>query len=1171
MFHLSFSRIALSIALAFLSTSACFSQTFYGSVLGVVTDSTGAAVPDARVSLQNSGTQDTRSVQSDPNGSFQFLNLVPGIYDLVIEKEGFKRQTRIGMQVQVQAALRADAVLEVGEINQTVAVTGEVALLQTEQASLSQAIEGRTVQEMPLNGRNVMNLVALVPGVVAQGSTSGSPMANQSGNGGTTAYVNPAGWGNYQIGGGMANQSATYYDGSPINVPYVNASTIVPTQDAVQEFRVVTNNVNPEFGRFAGGVINFTTKSGTNSIHGTLYEYFRNRQLNANNFFNNRNGIVTPKFNQNQYGVEVAGPVRKEKTFFMGSWEGFNLRIGLPTTATVPTADMRAGNFSAPGIPAIYDPTTVCGVPGNNSGCPVVNGVVQYVRQPFSGNIIPASRIDPTAKITNRYWALPNRPGLLNNFAANGNAGGDHYQINTRVDHTINSNQRLFARYTYWEGTSISTNLFNNTVVATPVTKFDTVSAVIGYNWTVTPTTVADVHASYLRFIYGWFPPSTGSDLSIYGPAYAVLQKQMTYTQFPNVAINGMQGFSTINVRSDTNNYILSESVTRIAGRHTMKIGGESRRIDNGHGETNQPSGSFTFTTGFTALNALSPAGSGYAAASYLLGYPSAGLTQEIVIARQQSWYHGLYAQDTFQASKRLTLSYGLRWDYPGQFGEAHNAASVFLPTTPDPLGAKVGLPLMGPVVSVKSSLYPNATIHPARWKLFAPRFGFAYRADERTVIRSGYGISFLPNDTLFADGPWSTPSVRVITTMIATTNGGITPNATLSNPFPAGLSLPPGHSEDVESPILGSNPQIGVPAVPTPYVQQWNFAVQRELPGGTALEVGYAGSKGTHLPIGIPINGTSGNQIADSYLSLGNQLVNQVPNPFFGKVPVTAGILTAATISQGQLLRPYPQYSDTSITSNYEGDSTYHGLQAKVEKSFGHGGRLLGAYTWAKLLTNTDSASSFVDSGTGGYQDWNNRALEKSLVSSNVAHHLVVSYVYDLPFGKGQAFGQHLPGLASAIVSGWVISGTSNFQTGFPIALTAQPTTLNTTFGGGAPRPNVIAGCNTQISGSAQSRLNQWFNKACYTQPGPFAYGNEPRTDPLLTSQGIANWDVALARTTSIKERYKLRFETEFFNIANRVQFSAPTAQLGNPSFGIVASTRNQPRLVQFAMRLTF
>jgi len=368
-------------------------QTFYGSIVGTVNDSTGASIGQASVTLLNMGTADRRASTTDGAGNYQFVNLPPGQYRVEVEKQGFRRLVRENVTVEVQSVVRIDAAMQVGDVNQVIEVTEQTPLLQTENASLGQVVEARKVQEMPLNGRNVFSLVALVPGVVPGGQSSATPTG-----------ANPFAWANFQIGGGQANQSASYIDGAPNNSNYVNHTMLIPSQDAVQEFRVQTNNLGPEFGRLAGGVINLTTKSGTNSFHGSAYEFLRNRSLNANTFFNNRAGVKRPAFTQNQFGVTFGGPIRKDKTFFFGSYEGFRLRQGSSYVFSVPTDPMRAGNFSdvrngAGALVPIYDPLTTCGRLGNPA-CP--GGTIS--RTPFPGNIIPDNRIDRAARAMTPLW-----------------------------------------------------------------------------------------------------------------------------------------------------------------------------------------------------------------------------------------------------------------------------------------------------------------------------------------------------------------------------------------------------------------------------------------------------------------------------------------------------------------------------------------------------------------------------------------------------------------------------------------------------------------------------------------------------------------------------------------------------------------------------------------------
>jgi hypothetical protein len=1146
-------------------------QTFFGSIVGTVTDTSGAIVPGAGVTLTNTGTSERRAVQTDANGNYQFVNLVPGTYRLEIEATGFKRLTRDEVRVQVQAAVRIDAAMQVGIASETVEVTSQTPLLQTEQSSLSQVVEGRTVQDMPLNGRNVMNLIALVPGVVAQNGSAGNPMGNLS-NGRVT---NPVGWGNYQIGGGQTNQSAMFYDGVPVNGSYVNATVLVPVQDAVQEFRVASNSVSPEFGRFAGGVVNFTSKSGTNQFHGNAYEYFRNKVLNANNFFNNANGQPRPPFNQNQFGATVTGPVIKDKTFFMFSWEDFKMHLGVPSLSNVPTAAMRAGDFSDPSFPKIYDPLTVCGNYGNPACAKDANGNNIYVRQPFLNNKIPTNRINPTSNYMLYYWMFPNQPGTVNNFAKNGAGGGDQYQINTRVDYVISDKQRLFGRYTHLVGNSIPNDLFENGVTATQMRYYNH-NIVVGDTYTLSPTTILDVRVAYMRFRFGAYQMDDHHDLCLYGQKWCPLNNQVSIHTFAAVSITGVLGADERTIRDLSSNETMSENLTKIAGRHTLKFGGEHRFVEWRHGEINPPGPLNNFTPAFTAQNPLSPAGSGVGFASFLLGDMASGSAKTLYIPAQRYRYHGLFLTDTFQASKKLTLNLGVRWEYPGSFYERNDYATVMLPTQANPLAQTVGLPLKGNIALVNSKDYSDRHIHPAKWTLFGPRVGLAYRMTDKTVIRAGYGISFLPNEAVLLNSPWSSPVNQATTTVTASLDGGITPYATLDNPYPNGLLQPPGRSSAYATSLYGTDVQSPVPDQPYPYMAQWNFTVQQEFAGGTALEVSYAGSKGTHMPLVLAMGNTPTfqmNQIPDQYLSMGTALLTKVPNPFYGKVPVTAGILAQPTIVQGQLLRPMPQYMTANNTGNMGGDSTYNSLQAKLEKRFKAGGSLLATYTFAKMLGVSDSTTSWTENynSAGTYQDWTNLALEKSLSSYDSRHNFSLSYVLDLPVGKGKKFWSGVSGPADKLVSGWVFGGIVKFKSGFPLVLTAQPTTLSSTFGGGTPRPNVVAGCTKEISGSAQSRLKKWFNTACFTQPGPFAYGNESRTDPSLTSQGINNIDVSIYKDTAITEQVKVRFMTEIFNIANHATFMPPTTQLGNPNFGVVSNQRSLPRMVQFALRVVF
>jgi len=505
-------------------------QISYGSIIGTVTDASGASVPEAVVTLTKTGTAERRTAVSNADGNYEFVNLLPGRYRVEVEKAGFKHLTRDDIPVEVQATVRVDASMQVGEVGQTVEVTGQAPLLQTDTSSLGTIVESRKVQEMPLNGRNVINLITLVPGVVAQGDA----MTNPTGQ-------NIFSFGNYQVGGAVAGQNATFLDGAPLNVAQGSLIALIPTQDAMQEFRVQTNSLGPEFGRFAGGVINLVSKSGSNQFHGSSYEFLRNKVLNANTFFNNLTGKPVPSFTQNQFGSNIGGPIKKDKTFFFFSYEGFRLRYGVPFLVAVPTGAQRSGDFSntraaSGALIPVYDPLTTCGVLGN-AAC--AGGLT---RSPFPGNVIPASRLDPTAKVLANYWGQPNAPGLpftnLNNFSANAGAGGDNDQVNVRGDHSLSDKQRLFARYSYWTNLSLAedpygTHVYQDRGPETWVVN----SAVLGDTYMLSPSTVFDLRLAFIRFQYARTPASLGLDLTSFGLP-AALNNEVSFRVIPTPVVD---------------------------------------------------------------------------------------------------------------------------------------------------------------------------------------------------------------------------------------------------------------------------------------------------------------------------------------------------------------------------------------------------------------------------------------------------------------------------------------------------------------------------------------------------------------------------------------------------------------------------------------------------------
>ncbi|MGH9582210.1 MAG: carboxypeptidase regulatory-like domain-containing protein, partial [Bryobacteraceae bacterium] len=812
--------VAMALAL-FVFAPAIYAQTTFGSIVGTVTDSSGAPVANTHVNLTNLGTAEKRTETTNGQGLYQFVNLPPGQYSVGVKQPGFKSFLRSPVTVLTETATRINVALQVGELSQTVEVTAQTPLLKPESSSLGQVIGERKADTLPLNGRNPMNLVALVPSVVPQGGS----MSNPNGQ-------NPFAWGNYQIGGGMANQSMVWLDGSPVNAGYINITALIPTQDSLAEFKVTTNNLSPQYGRFAGGVVNFVTKSGTNSLHGTLWEYLRNRDLDANDFFSNRAGTPRGAFTQNQFGFNVGGPVYipklyngKDKTFFFVDYEGFRLRQGASYTETMPTAQERAGDLS--GLAAsqgvnIYDPLTTCGTEPGVS-CPA--GVAPGSRVQFAGNKIPTSRLNPTSQIfLNSIFPLPNAPGNaqgVGNWVGNGSQGGNNNETVVHIDQNVSEKQHISARYTYWGNLNLPIDPMSNGVCQDRCTEtFNTNNFVLGDTYAFTPTTVLEVHLSYQRFSYDRTPETLGYDLTKLGWP-AALNTEAAFDDLPVPSVNGFDTANTygsqgtgsvIIARND--NYRAAGNLTKIVGTHTFQMGAEFLRLTDNYAQTNAPTGGFTFNPDLTAANALNTAGSGLGLATFLLGYPSSGSAGTPALVAAQQLYPAVFFNDDWHARSNLTINLGLRWEHSGPWTERFNRISFFNPTQPNQVLAADGINVPGNIDLVNSANDPYRSNIRPDWMQFAPRVGMAYQFAHNMVFHAGYGIFWLPNDVDNAEIPNNNPINSYSTPYLESVYPGI-PAGTISNPFPGGIIQPPGRSPSYAQTLLGtgpSDPQLGNP-----------------------------------------------------------------------------------------------------------------------------------------------------------------------------------------------------------------------------------------------------------------------------------------------------------------------------------------------------------------------
>jgi hypothetical protein len=1203
----SFSMVRLLLA-GFLLLATAFmpvslqAQGTSATVSGVVTDSTGAKIPAATVTFTNASTGAVANATTNGEGLYRLNGLLPGLYNAAVTMQGFKTALQQSIDLHLEDQVSLDYVLEVGASSESVTINADANILETQSPTLSQVIEGRQVEDTPLNGRNTMNLVALTPGVVSQGGTSGAASNNTSGG----AFTNANSFGNYSIAGGLAAQGTIYVDGAPINTVEGMAVAFVITQDAVQEFRVESSVVNPQYGGFGGGVVSFGTKSGGNRMHGTLYEYFRNTIFNANTLFNNLYNIQRPKFNQNQFGATIGGPILKDKAFYFASYEGYRLAQGVINSGRVPTPAELNGDFTA-------DSKIINPVP--TLGPMVAPGVYAYAsyNQVQCGGVLnkfcigapvnPGDAVaDPTSQYlanTLHYFPLPNATGhgAAVNFLQNGKANARTAQETMRVDYNLNPRNKLFARVTRFDRTQDPTQFFNNPIGPQSFTGVGATASqyVIGDTATLNPTSVFDVRLSYLRYFSYLQPANTSVPL---GPLdngdqagfWSAAAHQIS-PYFPGIIITNNTTFPYTGLgqaaQQPLNLYTIFATYSKVLGRHSLAAGGEVRQGEEyffnqpflagsfafaGTQTACTPSGAGTVTFNDAAHTALNKYCGAPGGAPTNLVIPGSGATPVADFVSGQfaasptgftttdhpsavNHYAGVFANDTWSLSARLTVTAGLRYELPGSFFEKHDNNAVLLPQ------------LANPLVLVNSAAYPGRGDLQAHHTLFSPRVGFSYAPYTGTTVRAGYSLAFLGQDTAFPASPvyssinspvtFVPPSYLLCAPLGLATAGTAAGNACNAPGSTAKASIiqPTGRAAYAANPALfNGQPLEGrEPFGKFPYMQQWNANVQQAFGSSAVLQLAYLGARGAHMPITGTFN------------------INQLPD-------------TAAIGATSQANRPFPLYQNVSATAPYIGDTYYNSAQVTLTKRFKSGGTVLGNYSWSKFLGDSESSNPQVESHTQGViQDYTNLRAERSYLSFDVPQRLVVSYILDLPVGHGKHFLGNASAPINAVVGGWNVSGINAFQSGFPLALIGSPTPLSAAFGGGTPRPNVIAGCNQKAAigfVAAAQQQKTTFNTACFSSAAPAAgaaatagsyLGNQPRTSGILRTQGVDNWDFSVGKTTTIHEDINLVIRAEAFNVTNRVQFGDPGLTFGSATFGVPITQANSPRSFQISLRANY
>jgi hypothetical protein len=865
----------------------------------------------------------------------------------------------------------------------------------------------------------------------------------------------------------------------------------------------------------------------------------------------------------NQFGGTVGGPVVKDKLFYFFNYEGYRERTSSLETITAPTDAQIAGDFSglktsAGQLIQIFDPTTTVADPASPGN---------FVRSPFPNNMIPASRINPVAANILKYYPKPNLPGLSANAFLTSPTPINKDYYSGRMDYNLSATRRLAGRFTKDDLTWQFANFFGNLAdVDGRAILIPRESAYLSYTESIRPTLLFDGRIGFNHQTEAFNTPSQGFDITQLGmPASLLNQSQSApgskQGTFPRVSVSDLITFGGTNASANHSvSGTASATVTKIVGAQTLKAGYEYRLYQRNVFGINSPVGSYSFNRGFTQGPNPSQASatSGYSVASLLLGTPFSAFAGINAASTTTLKYQALFLQDDWKVNRKLTLNLGLRWEKEGSPTDRFNVFSNFDPTIASPVQVP-GLTLKGGLV------YPGTngrdrTLLSSSDTNFQPRLGFAYQLHAKTVLRGGYGISFVPSTQQAYDG--SAIGFSSVTAMVTSNDGGRTPANTISNPFPSGLIAPTGSSLGAAT-AIGTNLTGTLHDLNRGYSQQWNFTVQHQPWEGWLIELAYVGNKGTNLFM----YNQNLNWLPDSvFNSQGASLGQLVDNPFFGVIK--SGPLAAAQVPKAQLLLPFPQFTalpgvlQGGVVSpfSYLGASIYHAGTLKVERRFSKGISILAAYSKSKLIDLGDNLTQVRPGGVTGtvVQDWSNIKAERSKSLYDAPQRLVITALWEIPFGKtGNP-------LYRAIVGGWQLNEIMTLQSGLPIPL--QLPVQNS----GADRPSVVPGVSDQ---PAKRSLMQWFNTAAFTAPAPFTYGNVSRTLPDISSGGLFNMDFSAFKNFTVRERFKFQFRAEAFNLTNTPTFDTPGATYGTPTFGQVTATAffPKPRVVQFGLRLQF
>lgn len=1133
--------LPIFLSLLFLATVAVLTspaelsaQTYQGGVRGLITDAQGGVVPNAQVKLTNDATKVERDTTTNSAGQYVFTAVEPGTYTIAISAAGFETVNRPSVVVGTQQFLTLDFQMTLGAVSQTVAVTAAVPLIDVSNASNGQVLSTDELQSLPPPARDPYMFEKLDNNVVVTSALNGN-----------SKFDDQNGISQASIAGGPIASNNYLIDGVPIS-DLNNRSVIIPSIEAVKEIDVQANTYDAEIGRTGGGTFNTVLRSGTNGLHGSLYGETRQTPWEAESFFTQPGSAYDVDYYN--YAGSIGGPViiphvydGRKKTFFFLSQEGYRQRNANTGQYYVPTAAERTGDFSASSV-KIYDPFLPL------VSCPAPYKSTQLCRQAFPGNKIPSTLINSAGQAIANAFPLPNES--VTTYGKTDFIGSvypeDHVdELMGKVDETF---------FPWWYANVSYMHFASHNPSANPLgvfpggfgthVLFRRVDATQQNNtFTLNPSTVLTIGWGFNRFPNNTLDLSNGfnqTELSLPAAYVNSLQK----ASFPAITMQTAAALGASDPGAAvfySRNFVAN--LAKSLNRHSLKAGFDFRTLSTDFTDTTYGNGTYAFANTFSEeLPNAGTVATGADIADLLLGLPTSGIVTTTSRLQLNVHYYGLYVQDDYRLTPRITLNLGLRYEYELGISERDDDFAVgFDPTVTNPISTTSGVPTKGGIEFAGVNGYPANCCdkdHP----MLSPRFGIAFALNPKTVLRAGYGIFYAP--VFYTANSSIAPGYTQSNNYVYSTDGGVTPANSLRNPFPNGILQPTGNSLGYLTGV-GNQVTLYDQSVKSPYVQQYSADIQRQLPWKMALKVGYVGAKGIHLLTSSTGTGTASNvaggstpgalnidQLPDQDLSLGSALLNKVTNPYYE--PGGSGILGSATIAYNQLLRPFPEFSAVTVLAS-PAQSFYNALDLNLQKGFSNGVTLLATYTWSSSWDSTWGTTVGVNPGPYLPQDAYNLNAEYSRSLSDVPQRLSIGSTVDLPFGRNRTL-QTGNRWVDNVIGDWSVAGVELIQTGSPLAI-YQNTNNNANIGAGVQRPNLVG--NPCLSGIPESRLNNYLNAAAFSVAPAFTYGDTPRTVPCR-GPGLANLDFTLYRDFHF-EKATLSFQAEALNAFNTRNLAHP------------------------------